>query len=158
MEDPKYLDVKGIRTRYFEAGKGEPLVLVHGGGFGAHNSAEDWELNFDTFARSYHIFAYDKIGMGFSDNPLSDEEYVIGANVQHLHNFMQAVGIDSAHIAGHSRGGYAVTRLALEHPEAVRTLIIIDSSTLMTPPTPSMLSGPGKQPRSQTRGRVFVIA
>jgi pimeloyl-ACP methyl ester carboxylesterase len=49
---------------------------------------------------------------------------------------MSAVNVESAHLAGHSRGGYAVTRLALEHPEVVRTLTIIDSSTLMTPPNP----------------------
>jgi pimeloyl-ACP methyl ester carboxylesterase len=136
LNDPKYVDVKGIKTRYFEAGEGEPLVLVHGGSFGSHSNAEDWEMNFDTLSRSYHTFAYDKIGMGFTDNPHSDEEYVIGANVQHLYDFMEAVGIDSAHVAGHSRGGYAVTRLALEHPDVVRSLIIIDSSTLMTPPNP----------------------
>ena len=136
MKNAKYVDVKGISTRYFEAGEGEPLVLVHGGALGSHSSADDCEMNVDVLSRSFHTFAYDKIGMGFSDNPLSDEEYVIGANVQHMYDFMQAVGIDSAHIAGHSRGGYAVARLALEHPEVVKTLIIIDSSTLMTPPNP----------------------
>ncbi len=136
MDSPKYVDVKGIKTRYFEAGQGEPMLLVHGGQFSFHGSAEDWDLNFDTFAQSYHTFSVDKIGMGFTDNPLSDEEYVMGASVQHLHDFMKAVGIDKAHLVGHSRGGYSVTRLALEHPEVVRTLIIVDSSTLMTPPNP----------------------
>ena len=136
MENPKFVDVKGVRTRYFESGEGDPLVLVHGGAFGGFDNAEDWEVNFDNLAEHFHTYAIDKVGQGFSDPPLSDEEYIIGAHVNHIYDFMSAVGIQSAHLAGHSRGGYAVTRVALEHPEVVRTLTIIDSSTLMTPPNP----------------------
>ena len=60
----KYVDVNGIRTRYLEAGTGEPLLLVHGGGFGRcyNASANDWDLNIDGFAKSFHVFAIDKIG------------------------------------------------------------------------------------------------
>ncbi len=136
MENAKFVDVKGVRTQYYEAGEGEPLLLVHGGAFGGFDSAEDWGVNFDSLAGHFHTFAIDKVGQGFSDAPLSDEEYVMGAHVNHIYDFMSAVGIESTHLAGHSRGGYAVTRVALEHPEVVRTLIIIDSSTLMTPPNP----------------------
>ncbi len=34
MQNPKYVNVKGIKTRYFDEGQGEPLVLIHGGNFG----------------------------------------------------------------------------------------------------------------------------
>ena len=96
-----------------------------------NSSANDWDLVIDNFAKSFHVIAPDKIGCGFTDNPKRDEEYVMRTMVRHVHDFLNAVGIDSAHVVGHSRGGYAVCRLALEHPEVVKTLVIVDSGTLM---------------------------
>ena len=134
--EAKYVDVKGIRTRYLEAGRGEPLLLVHGGEFGTSCSANDWDLNIDSLAESFHVFAIDKVGSGFTDNPKSDQEYVIGATVQHAYDFLNTMKMDSAHAVGHSRGGYTVCRLALEHPEVVKTLVIVNSATLTVPRQP----------------------
>ena len=136
MDNPKYVDVRGTNTRYFEAGSGEPLLLIHGGSFGYFENAEDWDRNFDVLAQQFHVLAIDKIGCGFSDNPPTVEDYYIGATVQHASDFIGVMGLGPVHVAGHSRGGYTATRLALEHPEVVRTLIIVDSSTLMTPSNP----------------------
>jgi 2-hydroxy-6-oxonona-2,4-dienedioate hydrolase len=136
MNNAKFIDANGIRTRYFEAGEGEPLLLIHGGSYGSFYNAEDWELNFDTLAERFHVVAYDRIGLGFTDNPRTDDEYVIGSSVDHAHAVIQALGLGPAHIMGHSRGGYTAARLVLEHPEVVDTLIIVDSSSLMTPANP----------------------
>jgi pimeloyl-ACP methyl ester carboxylesterase len=136
MDNPKFVNVQGINTRYFEAGAGEPLLLIHGGSFGYFENAEDWDRNFDVLAQHYHVFAIDKIGCGWSDNPPTIEDYYIGATVQHAYDFIQTMGLGPVHVAGHSRGGYTATRLTLEHPEVVQTLIIVDSSTLMTPSNP----------------------
>jgi pimeloyl-ACP methyl ester carboxylesterase len=136
MENAKYVDADGIRTRYFEAGQGEPLVLIHGGSYGSFYNAEDWEHNFDGLAEHFRVIAYDRIGLGFSDNPRTDEEYVIGTSVDHAYALIRALGLGPAHIMGHSRGGYTAARLVLEHPEVADTLIIVDSSTLMTPANP----------------------
>ncbi len=136
MEHPQYVSVNGIRTRYFEAGEGEPLLLIHGGSYGSYYNAEDWELNFDQFAARFHVVAFDKIGTGFTDNPPIDDGYVIGASVTHTYDLIQTLGLGRVHLLGHSRGGYTATRLTLEHPEVVDTLVIIDSSSLVTPPNP----------------------
>ena len=132
MSGEKYVDVDGVRTRYFEKGKGEPMVLVHGADFGSTSAdcAVDWDLNFDGLAKSFHVYAVDKLGQGCTDNPKRDEDYTMAATVEHVHQFMVALGIESAHMAGHSRGGYLVCRLTLLHPERVKTCIIIDSGTL----------------------------
>lgn len=137
MDGSKFVDVDGIRTRYLERGTGEPLVLVHGGNPGSYWSAEDWIPNLDGLAAAgFRAIAVDKIGCGYTDNPRTDDDYVIGSSVDHVHGFIKALGLGPVHIAGHSRGGYTATRLTLEHPEDVRTLIIVDSSSLMTPPNP----------------------
>jgi 2-hydroxy-6-oxo-6-(2'-carboxyphenyl)-hexa-2,4-dienoate hydrolase len=134
MNDPQYVDVDGARTRYFSAGEGEPLVLVHGGHFGQRASAEDWDVNFDRLARDHRVVAMDKLGMGFTDNPKYD--YTIESQAAHLHSFLDALGLDGAHLVGHSRGGYAVTRVALDHPERVHSLTVVSSSSVTTPFNP----------------------
>ena len=127
----KYVDVNGINTRYFEAGSGEPMVLIHGAAAGNSSSAEVWSKNFDTFAEKYHVYAFDKLGQGYTDNPKINEDYFMGGQVKHAAEFMETLGISNAHLIGHSRGGYMVTRMALEYPDLAKSIVIIDSATLM---------------------------
>lgn len=136
MHEEKFVDVNGIRTRYLEQGTGEPMLLIHGGNYGRYCLAEDWEPVIGLFAKSFRVLAIDKIGCGFTDNPPTDDDYVIGAVVKHGIEFLEALGIERAHLVGHSRGGYAVARMALERPDLVDTLIVVASSSLMTPPNP----------------------
>ena len=132
MGEAKFVDVDGIRTRYFVAGEGAPLVLFHGGQFGSQNLAEsacDWELNVHGLGRWYRVFAVDKLGQGYTDNP-KDDDYSMAAVVRHAHGFLAALGLENVHVAGHSRGGYLVCRLTLEYPERIRSCIVVDSNTL----------------------------
>ncbi len=138
MKNEKFVDVNGIRTRYFDEGTGEALVLFHGGNFGNDDNvdcAENWDLNWDGFARSFHVYAPDKIGQGYTDNPKNDD-YTIQSVINHAYDFILAVGLKKVHLVGHSRGGYLVTRLTREHQDLVSTLTIIDSST--TSPGPNL--------------------
>lgn len=133
MQNEKFIDVDGIRTRYFEAGSGTNLVLFHGGHFGSHDAAdcaEDWSLNFDELSKSFHVIAVDKIGQGFTDNPTKDEDYTMAAVVQHAYTFLKTLGLRNVHPVGHSRGAYLVSRLVIEHPELFSTCILVDTNTL----------------------------
>ncbi|MEE8161801.1 MAG: alpha/beta hydrolase [Acidobacteriota bacterium] len=131
MNEEKFVDIDGIRTRYFEQGSGEALLLVHGGTFGQSDNidcADNWDLNWDSFARSFHVYAVDKIGQGFTHNP-PEEDYTIEAVVRHAYGFLRAMGIERVSLVGHSRGGYLVTRLTMQHPELVKALVVVDSSS-----------------------------
>jgi pimeloyl-ACP methyl ester carboxylesterase len=133
MTGEKFIDVDGIRTRYFEQGKGPVVVLFHGGHFGSHDCAdcaEDWSLNFAGLAQWFHLFAVDKIGQGYTDNPRSDEDYTMAAVVRHAYAFLRALGLRNIHPVGHSRGAYLVARLTLEHPELFKSCILVDTNTL----------------------------
>ncbi|TAK07237.1 alpha/beta hydrolase [bacterium] len=133
MTNEKFVDVGEIRTRYFEKGDGDILALFHGGHFGSHDSADsanDWGLNFDGLARWFHVYAVDKLGQGYTDNPLSDADYTMAAVVQHAYGFLQTLGLRNVSLIGHSRGAYPVARLTLEHPELIRSCIVVDSNTL----------------------------
>jgi 2-hydroxy-6-oxonona-2,4-dienedioate hydrolase len=133
MTNEQFIDVDGIRTRYFEAGTGPVVALFHGGHFGSHDAAdcaEDWSLNFDDLAKWFHVYAVDKLGQGFTDNPKRDEDYTMAAVVQHAYGFFKTLGLRNIHPVGHSRGAYLVARLTLEHPELFSTCILVDTNTL----------------------------
>jgi hypothetical protein len=90
-EDAKYIDVNGIRTRYFDKGEGEALLLVHGGQAGATGTAQGWEQNFDYLSKYFHVYALDQLGMGYTDNPPTDEDYeqYYTRVVEHVYGFIQ---------------------------------------------------------------------
>ncbi len=130
--EARFVDVDGVRTRYFDKGAGRTLVLVHGGHFGATTSAdaaEDWDLNFDGLAEWARVVAFDKLGQGHTGNPASDEDYTMAAVVRHAAGFLRALGIENAHLIGHSRGGYVACRLTVEHPALAATCTIVNSNS-----------------------------
>ena len=133
MPEGQWIDVAGIRTRYHEAGSGEPIVFIYGGNFGTADSTSSsytWNLNLKPLAHRFRTIALDKLGQGYTDNPRHDGDYTMAAVVRHAAQFLEAMGLPPVHLVGHSRGGYAATRLTLEYPHLVRSLTIVNSGTL----------------------------
>lgn len=124
----QFIDVNGIRTRYYEMGEGEPMVLVHGGGWSGHSSANVWSKNIPLFAERFHVFAPDELGSGMTDNPKDDNELNIQGEVDHIYDFIRVMKLQTVHLVGESRGGACVFFLVLQHPEVVRDLVIVDSN------------------------------
>lgn len=135
-----FVDVDGIRTRYYEDGDGPPLVLFHGGQYGSLYSLDAWSLNLPTLAQHFHVYAVDKLGQGYTDIPTRDEDYTFEALYAHARGFVQQLGIRDAHLAGHSRGAFLAARLALGEPGLARSLILVDTDTT-APPVPGIESG-----------------
>ena len=130
----QWVDVGGVRTCYHDAGQGEPIVFIYGGNFGGKDSASSaavWNQNFAPLSREFRCIALDKLGQGYTDNPLRDEDYTMSAVVEHVADFIRALGLPPVHVVGHSRGGFASTSLTLRHPDLIRSLTIVNSGTLM---------------------------
>ncbi len=126
----KFVDVNGIRTRYYEMGSGEPMVLIHAEeGFSGHASANYFAKNIPGLAAHFHVFALDRLGSGLTDNPKTDKDYNIHAEMDHILQFIQVLKLGKVHLVGHSHGGGMALFIATEHPDIVRTLTIIDSIT-----------------------------
>ncbi|BCH29357.1 3-oxoadipate enol-lactonase [Mesorhizobium sp. L-8-10] len=126
------MDADGIRTRYFEKGQGEPIVLITGGNFGSPNSAsvvEIWHDNFHVLARHYRVIAFDKLGQGHTDNP-RDDDYTMQAVVAHARSFLARLNLRGIHIVGQSRGAMLAARLTLECPERIRSCTLVNTGTL----------------------------
>jgi pimeloyl-ACP methyl ester carboxylesterase len=131
--EERWIDVGGVRTRYLIEGEGEPLLLIHGGHFGDSNSAECaevWNRNIPDLARHFTCVAVDRIGQGFTDNPLRDEDFTMAASVRHVADFVRVVGLAPCHVVGHSRGGYVAARLTADHPELVASCTIATSNSV----------------------------
>ena len=126
----KFINVNGIRTRYYEAGSGEPMVLIHAeeGSIG-HASANYFVKNIPGLAKHFHVFAPDRLGSGMTDNPKTDKDYNIHAEMDHIVQFIQTLKLGKVHLVGHSHGGGIAMFIAVEHPDIIRTLTIFDSIT-----------------------------
>ncbi len=126
----KFVDVNGIRTRYYELGRGEPMVLIHAEeGFSGHASANYFAKNIPGLAAHFHVFALDRLGSGLTDNPRTDKDYNIHAEMDHIVQFIQTLKLGKVHLVGHSHGAGMALFISVEHPDIVRTLTIIDSVT-----------------------------
>jgi pimeloyl-ACP methyl ester carboxylesterase len=107
-----------------EAGTGEPVVLLHG--FGA--STYSWRKVMPALAESHRVLAIDLNGFGYTQRPADRASYTREAQARLVLGTMDALGIDRAHIVGHSYGGGITLYLAAQHPERFRTMVLVDSS------------------------------
>ena len=133
----KFVDVNGIRTRYYEMGSGEPMVLVHGEGWSGHSSANAWSKNIPGLAKRFHVFALDKIGSGMTDNPKDLNDYNLPGEIEHLYQFIMVMNLGPVHLVGQSHGSGDILFLAVKHPEIVRDLVLCDSNTVAPPGPPT---------------------
>ena len=121
----KTILVDGLTTGYLEAGEGDPVVLLHGGEFGA--SAElGWERNISALAAHYRVLAPDMLGYGNSAKVV-DFVDCRGMRIRHVARFCEVLGVGSAHFAGNSMGAINLLNDATsEAPRLpVRSLMII---------------------------------
>jgi len=117
--------VDGLVTSYLEAGAGDPVVMLHGGEFGA--SAElGWERNIAALAAQYRVLAPDQLGFGQSAKVI-DFVDGRGMRIRHVARFCEVLGIGSAHFIGNSMGAInLLTDTTSDTPLLpVRTLAII---------------------------------
>lgn len=130
--DPKWVQVAGANTRYFDAGHGVPLLFITGGHFGnpvATSVVETWDRNFLPLAGVGRVIAVEKLGQGYTDNPAGDD-YTMQAVVDHLAAFMDALDLRGVHLIGQSAGGLPAAALVRKRPDRVRSCTLINSSTL----------------------------
>lgn len=98
----KSVIVDGLVTGYLEAGAGDPVVLLHGGEFGA-TADLGWERTIGALAGRYRVLAPDMLGYGQSAKVV-DFVDGRGLRIRHLARFCTVMGVDRAHFVGNSMG------------------------------------------------------
>lgn len=136
----KDVTVLGFKLHYLEAGKGSPIVLLHGlGGDGSR-----WAPNIAPLANDFHVFALDQIGFGQSDKPLAN--YHTGMLAEFLVDFLKAVNVPRASLVGNSMGAGVALYTAVHFPQVVDRIVLADgggfraaAATAPVPPTAEAL-------------------
>ncbi len=112
------------RTRVIEAGSGDPLILVHGVG----SSAELFARNVMRLANHFHVYAIDALYHGYSSLEPYDAEHRVERQAEAVLDFMDALGIEWAHIEGESMGAGMAFHIGLHHPERCGKLVLNSGS------------------------------
>jgi len=134
----RYVTVDGLRTRYVEDGDGPATLLLHGAAVGS--SADVWRRTLPQLARDgRRVIAYDHPGFGLTDNPADASA---GYRRDFIPKFMDAMGIETASIVGHSASGGLAFETALRRPERVSSILILGTRSLL-PPLPGETAPPG---------------
>jgi pimeloyl-ACP methyl ester carboxylesterase len=125
--DSLFIDVNDVTVHYKDAGTGErTFILLHG--FGA--STYSWREVMDDFSRHGRVIAYDRPAFGLTERPMPENwtsnPYGMEANVDMLLGLMNAMGIERAVLVGNSAGGGVSVAFALEYPERVESLLLVD--------------------------------
>ena len=119
------VDVGDARLRVVYAGSGPPLLLLHG-----HPQTHVmWHRVAPDLARDFTVVAPDLRGYGDSSKPPTTDDhapYSKRAMALDQVRLMQHLGFDRFAVAGHDRGGRVAYRLALDHPERVERLAVLD--------------------------------
>ncbi|MDQ4106938.1 MAG: alpha/beta hydrolase [Actinomycetota bacterium] len=119
-----------VRTRGAEinlvyGGKGSPVLLLHG----YPQTRAMWHRVAPRLAESFTVVAADLRGYGDSSKPPGGEDhaaYSKRAMAQDQVEAMEALGFDSFAVVGHDRGARVAHRMALDHPDRVRKIAVLD--------------------------------
>lgn len=118
------VSVNGLRLRYWDAGEGAPVVLVHG--IGA--SLEYWRFTIGALARDNRVLAIDLPGCGFSER--GPEVPTLEETTDLMIGFLDALDLERASFVGNSLGGLVCLETALRHPRRLDRLILSNSAGL----------------------------
>lgn len=111
-------EVNGTKLYYEMSGKGQAVVLIHGGLV----DSRMWDEQFNEFARRYRVIRYDLRGYGksaFSMGPYS--------HIDDLYALLKFLKVNRAYLAGLSLGSIIAVDFTLEHPEMVDALVLTSS-------------------------------
>jgi pimeloyl-ACP methyl ester carboxylesterase len=119
--------VNGVELEYELRGSGEPVLLIHpvvAGGFAPL-------LSEPALVEHYRLIRYHRRGWGGSTH--TPPPVTIAEHARDAAALLDHLGVARAHVAGHSSGGAVALQLALDRPEMVQTLVLLEPSLLFVP-------------------------
>lgn len=123
--EDRYVTVKGVRTRYWQAGtQGAPVLLLHG----LNGCVEHWRPTIAALSGAHRVWALDGPGHGLSD---ADDRAFDAAFMRDLViEFLHSQGLERASIAALSGSGLVALKIALDRPEVLDRLVLVDAAGL----------------------------
>ncbi len=124
----KTVTVDGRVWPYLEGGdRSKPtLVMVHG--FGADK--DHWTFYAPWLTKDYRLIAPDLPGFGENDRD-GELPFDVTSQAARLKGFLDALGIDRPHLGGNSMGGWIALRFAIDYPDRLRTLTLMNNAGIV---------------------------
>ena len=122
-ETDRFIDVDGVRVRYWSLGdRGRPVVLIHGiGGY-----IESWGTTIEALASRHRVWVLDLPGHGLSDHPIDFSQHVKD-HASFVTAFLETQGIRQVSVVGHSLGGAIAAHMAITVPDRIDRLALVSS-------------------------------
>jgi pimeloyl-ACP methyl ester carboxylesterase len=117
-----FIEIEGLRIYYEVAGRGKPVVLLHGWG----GRVESFRPVFNFLRPRFKVYALDLPGFGRSDEP--PVPWDVGEYTAVVADFFTELGLEKADVVAHSFGGRVALVLAAVFPDRVDKLVLIDSA------------------------------
>ncbi|MBT2458976.1 alpha/beta fold hydrolase [Streptomyces sp. ISL-86] len=115
----KYVQLGAVKTWYGEDGKGEPLVLMHGGLV----DARFFTPNLAPLAEHFHVYTPERRGHGHTPDAEGPITYQLMADDTIA--FLETVVGEPADLVGHSDGAFTAMLVAMQRPELVKRLVLV---------------------------------
>lgn len=120
----RQLHVNGVDLSYVDQGSGAPVVFVHG----AFLDLRFWEPERQAMAQQYRFIAYTSRYHGTAAWPDTGKDYSAATHAADLAAFLGQLHAGPVHLVGHSYGGLLAAIVAVEHPELLRSVTLVDPS------------------------------
>jgi 2-hydroxymuconate-semialdehyde hydrolase len=114
--------VDGVEIAFRRLGSGQPVLLLHG----IPTSSRVWDAVGADLALDRRVIAPDLLGYGESGKP-ADRDVSMAAQAVLVPRLLDALGVDRVILVGHDLGGAVAQRMAVDAPERVAGLVLIDS-------------------------------
>ena len=121
-----HVEVDGARLFVRSVGTGTPIVVVHGGPGMSHDYLAPQLI--ELLADDYRLIFYDQRASGRSSGIEDTTRLTMAQSVEDLEQLRLALGLEQMNLLGHSFGGLLAMYYATEHPNAVGTLLLVDTS------------------------------
>ncbi len=137
-----YTHVHGHKIAYREQGEGSPIILIHG----IPTNSLMWREVMPQLATQHRVIAPDLLNYGLSDKPAT-ADVSIAAQCRMIVQLMDALGLRRADVVAHDIGGGVAQLIAVQYPEKVRKLVLLDSICFDSWPIPEFepLQQPGAE-------------
>jgi len=118
-------NINGVDLNYEIHGQGEAVVLLHG----YTGSTQDWANQILVLVPKYKVVALDHRGHGKSAAPSREEEYSVPILASDVFTLLKILNINKCCLAGHSLGGFTALQFALEQPDMLAALVLVDTAS-----------------------------
>jgi pimeloyl-ACP methyl ester carboxylesterase len=155
LEKGGFVKIGKINTHYHLAGKGAPVVFIHGSGPGVSAWA-NWRLALPELQKDFLVAALDVVGFGYTERP-ANFTYTTQDWTDHVINFIEALNVGPVNLVGNSMGGGVALQIAKRRPDLIRKMVLMGTVGCEFEITPGLSKVWGYKPGQATMQELLKL-